>query len=300
MYSSLVLSGGGFNGIIFLGVIYNLILKSSLDIKKINSFTGTSIGSIICTLLSIGYSPLEIITESTKIINNYFATSSLPVSTHIDLVNMNIPTIIFNLYSSSNTHIFKIIETLIFNKINIIPTMKTLYELTGKKLTLVSHCLNKSTVYINHETFPNINVMDAIKMSCNIPFIFDKICIDNEYYVDGGISDNFPVKYVYEHMKKEKNNILGICLNCKKDSKINNEIEYMKAVFLDALMNNTFKSLKYCEDNNIRIIKVDTNVINSVAGFISKQSSYELCKMFIDLNLFSSGFNCKNIKEKEE
>ena len=53
MINKLVLSGGGINGIIFLGIIK--YLEVSKQLKNINTFVGSSIGSIINTLVCIGY-----------------------------------------------------------------------------------------------------------------------------------------------------------------------------------------------------------------------------------------------------
>ena len=59
MYDTLVLSGGGVNGILELGALQYCNDKNLLS--SIKTYVGTSIGSIICYLLIIGYTPVEII-----------------------------------------------------------------------------------------------------------------------------------------------------------------------------------------------------------------------------------------------
>ena len=55
---NLVISGGGINGLGFLGIIKNLY-ENNL-IKNINHYVGTSVGAIISFLMSINYSYNEI------------------------------------------------------------------------------------------------------------------------------------------------------------------------------------------------------------------------------------------------
>ncbi len=55
-YKTLVLSGGAMRGVYLLGALNGLKIK----INKISTFIGISSGSIICFLLSIGYTPYEI------------------------------------------------------------------------------------------------------------------------------------------------------------------------------------------------------------------------------------------------
>ena len=65
MFETLVVSGGSTKGILFLGALHFFYLKGSLD--QINSYFGTSVGSIICLLLAVGYHPLDLVTCFEKI-----------------------------------------------------------------------------------------------------------------------------------------------------------------------------------------------------------------------------------------
>ena len=68
-------------------------------------------------------------------------------------------------------------------------TMKDLYNFS--KITLYLFTVNITSFKletISHETHPNMKILDAIYMSCAIPFyiptcLFNKEC----YYVDGGV-----------------------------------------------------------------------------------------------------------------
>lgn len=58
-YDTLVLSGGSLNNITILGSLQ--YLKDNDMINNIQTYIGTSSGAIICYLLIIGYTPIEII-----------------------------------------------------------------------------------------------------------------------------------------------------------------------------------------------------------------------------------------------
>ncbi|GAF84764.1 unnamed protein product, partial [marine sediment metagenome] len=58
VYKSLCLSGGGIQGFQVLGALSSISENSCFNIEE---FVGTSAGSMICYLLSIRYSPTEIL-----------------------------------------------------------------------------------------------------------------------------------------------------------------------------------------------------------------------------------------------
>ena len=58
-FDTLVIAGGSSKGIVTLGALQYLY-DNNIG-KNINTYIGTSSGSIICFLLIIGYTPIEII-----------------------------------------------------------------------------------------------------------------------------------------------------------------------------------------------------------------------------------------------
>ena len=48
-------------------------------------------------------------------------------------------------------------------------------------------------VDLTPETHPDMPCMVAMRMSANLPFVFDKYRWGNSYYVDGGLCNNFPI-----------------------------------------------------------------------------------------------------------
>ena len=61
VYDTICLSGGGLKGFAFVGALEYLHNKSYIDLNKINNFVGTSVGSILSYLLTLGYTVQEII-----------------------------------------------------------------------------------------------------------------------------------------------------------------------------------------------------------------------------------------------
>ena len=61
-FNGLCISSGGIKGVIMLGALHHFYINNKL--QDIKYYAGTSVGSIIIYLLSVGYSPLEILAFS--------------------------------------------------------------------------------------------------------------------------------------------------------------------------------------------------------------------------------------------
>lgn len=65
----------------------------------------------------------------------------------------------------------------------------------GRRLTVHATRLQDGTkVEFNHETTPGVFVVDAILASATVPFVFKPARIDGELYVDGALSNPYPLK----------------------------------------------------------------------------------------------------------
>lgn len=199
-FDTLVLSGGGIKGFAILGALQSLIDNEKLN--NITTYIGTSIGAIIGYLLAISYTPIEIVVyiHTNKIfgkINNY------------DLISLADGT-----GALSFTYIHELLETLTINKIGKLLTLKKLKEDFGK--TLICCTYNMTTCeleYLNPDSNPDLPCLTALRMSANLPFVFDRFKYTNSYYVDGGLGDTFPISYA---VKKMTNKIIGIYITHDK------------------------------------------------------------------------------------
>jgi len=202
-FDTVVISGGGVSGMVCLGSLqyaYDNFLLNSLE-----NFIGTSAGSMIAFFIIIGYSPVEII--------GYICVEQI-LEKFED----------FNLVSMTNgkgamsfSMIYEQLEKMTIKKIGYIPTFKDLFQKFGKKLVCVTFNLTENKPeYISVDTYPDMPVLLAIKMSSNLPLIFENFKYGNSYYIDGGISDNFAID-IGDKMGKK---VLGLylCSESRKNS----------------------------------------------------------------------------------
>lgn len=195
-YDTLVLAGGSAKSIVTLGAVqyvYDNFLNHNLKY-----YIGTSAGAMICYLLIIGYTPIEIIV--------YICTHQLLEK----MQNFNIFGLVQGRGACSFTIIQEQLEKMTISKIGYLPTLKDLKNNYGKELICTTYDLTESkTVFLNHHNHPNLPCLTALRMTSNLPLIFENYKYGNSFYLDGGVSDNFPIDYA----ETIGNKILGINLN---------------------------------------------------------------------------------------
>ena len=96
--------------------------------------------------------------------------------------------------ASSFASIHAELEKLTINKIGFLPTMQDLKDKFNAHLICVTYNITDDiTEYLSYENYPHLPCLIAIKMSSNLPFIFENFKYGSKYYIDGGISDNFAI-----------------------------------------------------------------------------------------------------------
>jgi hypothetical protein len=166
--NDLFIGGGGFNGIMYIGILEYLHENNLLDIKN---FYGTSIGSLLGILYISGIKPKEIIK---KIISLDFS--------HI--FKYDISNII-------NYHILddNCLDNFLNYAFDYHPENLTLKEFSEKfdvNINIYVTKLNTGDhINFNNIEYPDIKIKDAIKASMSIPFLFKPVKINEEEYVDG-------------------------------------------------------------------------------------------------------------------
>lgn len=193
---TLVLSGGSTRGITILGSL--LYFYSNKHLENVINFVGTSIGSVICYLLILGYTPINILT--------YLCSTNLIEDDHINLLGVNNGEGLYDWNEVMSSHI----KRLTLDKIGIIPTLDDLYKLTHMSLTCVTYNKSKMRVeYLSYKTHPDLSCIDALRMSSNLPLIFSKFCYKECEYIDGGIADNFAIEYADKNFPPEAENFIS-------------------------------------------------------------------------------------------
>ena len=174
--------------------------------------------------------------------------------------------------------IHEFLEKLTINKIGYLPTLLKIRENFNKKLTLCTYNNTKKEMQVlNDETFPDLPCLIAIRMSCNLPLIFDRFKYMNSYYLDGGLIDNFPIHLV----KDEK----ALCINLYANKILNSDDNFR---FLDYIydiicipMNETEKLKNQNIKKSCHVINLDIKNVKIFEFNISIKTQ---------LDLFSKGY----------
>lgn len=184
-YNTLILSGGGVRGFGLLGTLQYLMLNKYLD--NVQKFIGVSIGAILSVIIILGYEPTEIIIKFIQC--NYF--KQLGSYSIIQALKGN--------GFLSFDDFKKILEELILEKVDHIPTLEELHSLFGKEfICLTFNYTLRKEVVLSRKTHPDLSILDALRMTSNVPFIFDPFVHEDNVYFDGFLSNNFPINLILE------------------------------------------------------------------------------------------------------
>ncbi len=261
---NLIFEGAGIRGIAYSGVIKELESRGMMDgIKKVG---GTSAGAITSMMVALGYTSDEIygIVSETKF--EKFNDGEMMFAGGIYRLCRK-----FGWYrGDAFTHW---VEKIIAAKTgNSDITFKDLEEKGFKQLYVTATCINKQKLLIlSAETYPDMKIKDAVRISMSVPFYFEAVFIDGkgrvyknskkhknlDIVVDGGITGNFPI-YMFDSLGTDGlgNKIrvpnyktLGVRIDSDaqiaKDAdgkelaeiEINNLSDYMQAFYILALEN---------------------------------------------------------------
>ena len=195
-FTRLVLSGGGPKGLATLGALQYIYENGGLD--YITEYWGTSIGSIIGVLLSIGYTPFDAF-------HQFFMLDDFT-----DVVSKDIESVLGDTAFCPIEKFGEKIRHFIIKKLEdeCELTFYNLYQKFGKKI----HIIGTNTDTMRGECFsvdttPFMNIIDALEISCDLPYIFTKKQYNGNTYVDGGFINNYPANLADDNIHY----CLGIC-----------------------------------------------------------------------------------------
>ncbi len=229
-------AGGGIKGAAHIGVLRAFEEENI----KFEYIAGTSSGSIIATLYSVGYNSNDIYRIFKKYINkiNYIEVNNifkliigLLIQRKITITGLNSGKIIGKLINKEciKKNINNIEQ---INKKILIPSV----DLRNGKIYIFSSIKNRGTysdkiVYIN-----DINIGKAVHASCSYPGIFCPVEYDNTFLIDGGIRENVPwrelknsgaekvISIVFENEIKRKKELNIIDVAAKSIDILNHEL----------------------------------------------------------------------------
>ena len=267
----IVLSGAGSLIPCYCGLITKL--HSNNQLEKLNTYMGTSAGSIIAMLLALNLTPDTI----TNIIMNFDFNKLVNKNNFI--VNI-LRTIKYYGYNS-NVPLKNAIKKILKQQ-GISPNIKFKDLPENKDLNITVRNLTKGKTEVwNKESNPEMSIVDAVVTSCSIPFFFTPDKYDGEFYCDGGLTSNYSINWFKD---KPYDFIFGfIPYNKKKDfidHEINSLYSYGKAVVLNLYNEPNYGHIE--DEFWVCTTKIDTKSHSSIDFNLSLKDKWDL---------FNCGYN---------
>lgn len=195
----LVLSGGGAKVYSMVGALHYIYEQGGL--REIVEYWGTSAGSMVGLMLAIGYTPFEIFHE-------FFMTSNYDDIQQIDFHESIIEQSGICPIGLFGNKIRKYIEKKL--GVGADPTFFDIWKQFNNKI----HIIGTNTSTMQGECFdvdktPLMKVIDAVEISCDLPYIFTKKVYNGNIYVDGGFINNYPINLADNGV----DNVIGISIS---------------------------------------------------------------------------------------
>jgi NTE family protein len=237
-YDTLVLSGNSTNAIYTLGAL--LRIKDKLDM--IQTYVGTSSGAMIVTLLAIGYEPIDILSELC------YNKSFDKIGSCFNLIGV---------HTGSGIIDYDIIESefekIIIAKLGYVPTLCQVFEQFGRRVITTTYNLTDGKkTYVDYISHPHLLITNSVHMSCAFPFIFKPFEYQGKHYIDGGVTDNFPMKYAQSVGYK----CIGLC----NSNRFSRPYIHETATFFDLLFR-VFSAFICSISDNITLINPESCLV---------------------------------------
>lgn len=243
MKDILVLSGCGPRSAITLGAIKYLWDVGGLEKYKTIVAPGSS--SFIAILLACSYTPDEIF-------NALYSSNPLYKSGPSINIILNI---IQKLSLNKMSEFAAPIERLIKDRVKECPTLKQIYDATGYEIYIpVANLTTSDIEFFSYKSTPNLSCIDAIRLACSIPYVFEPLTFKNQNYSSCEISSAFPIDFYRIINASEINKILAI--NVSGEIFASDE----KATLLDHILHFSIRK-KQRDDLNRAIKKLGDKLI---------------------------------------
>lgn len=272
----LVFSSGTYKGLVYIGIIEKLIKEKVLDLNKIKSIYGCSVGSVVGFILALKIK-LEFIKEyitkfPAEVLFKFKASQVMELYKKKGIYDVDV----FYKFLSGFFKYCGIKKTI---------TLKEFYNLTKIDFYIYSFNINTcKLVEFSYHTHPDLKVIEAIYMSSTIPFIFRPMYYDSNYYLDGTMGNDFPISNCLKRVEDHKT-IFGI--SCDTSKTIQNEISDKDNVvtLIQALFNwvMDLANFKKTHDSGYNLINIDLPFLSKsiVKNLISNKSNER--QQFLDI-----------------
>jgi len=274
VYRNLVFKGGGVRGIAYIGALE--VLEKEGILSGIERVAGTSAGAISALLVSLRL-PIDEVLELFSTLDfskiPQSSTRKFKLPTRLPSDEEKLARIIrsYGLYSSEYFYGWLREVVAKYCDGNADATFMDFHQRGFLDPFIVVANLNKQRGEVmSYPSTPDVAVADAVRMSMSIPLYFEALRFDGkkfgegDYYVDGGLYNNYPIKVFDEapyqtssELKRTKGNqeTLGLFLYpdgstpIKRSSNPRNLMDYLSLV-----MSNVYSSYE--------VIQYETSVID--------------------------------------
>ena len=212
-FTHLVFSGSALRSFCLLGILRYIYFNKMED--HIKNAAGTSMGSFFCLAFALKI-PIDELEEMIITLINIPEVISVSSDNFINL---------FTDLGFNNSKLYLSgIKKYLKKKYDIEDiTFIELSKLSGVNVFVSVTKINTGKNFIfNVNDTPNVSVLDAVAASMCIPLLSQPIKIDDNYYVDGCLTNNLP----YEIFKNiNQDDILNVAIYIKKDYEVTDIIK---------------------------------------------------------------------------
>jgi NTE family protein len=265
---NLVFGGTGVRNPAYAGAL--MALEERGLYRGINSFAGTSAGSIVAALAGVGFNPEEILT---RVIALDFAR--IPGG-HALLG----PYRLLRKFGWFNAdYLVERLGEMVAEKMgDPLVDIATCERKTGNRIRIVGASLSRREACVFPGAgMPRIPLVEAVRISMSIPLFFQAVRLENELYVDGGVLWNLPLE-VFDHEGEPDPGTLGIIVRESGEANpqpIRSVPEYAAAL-LRTLIRAQQGSLDYRPAIAERVVQIDDLGISPVDFFMSAPQKWAL------------------------
>lgn len=176
---NIVFSSGAMGGYAFIGVV-RWLEENKLD-RNIRGISGCSAGSIFALLFSLGYSYQELLDIGMTF--KYKKYSDIKIVNFLEHCGLE-----------TGKKIIKLLSYLVREKTGMSDlTFGQHWTITGRELWINASCITTNKAcYYSVKSSPNMSVLQAVRRSIGIPFLFSVCSHNGRQYIDGGFHDTIP------------------------------------------------------------------------------------------------------------
>tara|TARA_B100000683_G_scaffold91270_1_gene90400 strand:+ start:3315 stop:4298 length:984 start_codon:yes stop_codon:yes gene_type:complete len=183
-----VVGGSGTRAMFFYGWLESIHAHPAYETfqKNLKGAAGTSSGCLVALAILLGANPTALAETAVRISREHQAIAP----------EMDLQLLFDNFGMDSGETLFYIIDNLM-SVMGLSPstTFASLQKMTGKLFVVCATDLAARTpFYFSASTSPELTVREAIFMSSCIPFMLQPKRYKGVVYVDGGLTNNFPIQ----------------------------------------------------------------------------------------------------------